>query len=82
MKNGSLARVAPEAPAMTLDEWASMPEDEPGELVEGHLVNDEVPDVVHETCVMWLIVGLGARRRLLRAGGRERRRGGARDPRL
>jgi hypothetical protein len=40
---------------MTLAEGAAMDEDEPGELVEGRLVEEEVPDVVHELCVTWLV---------------------------
>lgn len=32
-----------------------MPEDEDGELVEGVLAEEEVPDWVHETAVGWLI---------------------------
>jgi Uma2 family endonuclease len=40
---------------MTLDEWAAMPEDEPGELVDGRLEEEEVPDLVHERSVAWLI---------------------------
>jgi Uma2 family endonuclease len=40
---------------MTLDEWAAMPEDEPGELVDGMLVEEEVPEYVHELVVAWLI---------------------------
>jgi Uma2 family endonuclease len=40
---------------MTIDEWAAMPEDEPGELVDGRLEDEEVPDLVHETVVSWLI---------------------------
>ena len=30
---------------MTLEEWADMDEDEPGELVDGHLEEEEVPDL-------------------------------------
>jgi Uma2 family endonuclease len=37
------------APRMTLAEWADLPEDEPGELVDGHLEEDEVAGPVHET---------------------------------
>jgi Uma2 family endonuclease len=40
---------------MTLAEWAAMPEDEPGELVDGYLTEDEVPEYVHELVVAWLI---------------------------
>jgi len=40
---------------MSVDEWASLPEDEPGELVEGRLVEEEVADFDHETVVAWLI---------------------------
>src|SRR5258708_29303394 len=45
---------------MTIDEWARLPEDEPGELVEGYLESEEMPDLVHETIVCWLIRVLGA----------------------
>jgi Uma2 family endonuclease len=40
---------------MTLAEWIAMPEDEPGELVDGFLVEEEMPDLVHETVVAWLM---------------------------
>jgi Uma2 family endonuclease len=39
---------------MTVSEWAAMPEDEPGELCDGALVEEEVPDLMHETAVLWL----------------------------
>src|SRR5262249_17523262 len=39
---------------MTLDEWAAMPDDESGELVAGELVEEEMPDCVHEVVVIWL----------------------------
>lgn len=35
-------------------EWAAMPEDESGELVDGRLVEEEMPDLVHELIVSWL----------------------------
>src|SRR5690606_39256642 len=44
---------------MTLEEWAALPEDEPGELVDGFLVEGEVPDYVHEVVVAWLVRTLG-----------------------
>lgn len=48
---------SPVAPArtMTIDEWASLPEDEPGELVDGCIEEEETPDLAHESAVSWLI---------------------------
>jgi Uma2 family endonuclease len=39
---------------MTVRDWAAMPEDEPGELCDGLLEEEEVPDLPHETAVLWL----------------------------
>jgi len=39
---------------LTLEQWAAMPEDEPGELVDGRLEEEEMPDFVHELIVIWL----------------------------
>jgi len=44
---------------MTVEEWAALPEDEPGELVDGVLTEEELPDFVHEMVVTWLIRALG-----------------------
>lgn len=40
---------------MTLVEWAALPEDEEGELVDGRLVEEEVPEPEHEAIISWLI---------------------------
>jgi Uma2 family endonuclease len=40
---------------LSLAEWAAMPEDEPGELVDGYLAEEEVPGYVHELVVGWLM---------------------------
>jgi len=45
---------------MRLDEWAELPEDVEGELVEGRLTEEEVPDPIHELTVSWLIIMFGA----------------------
>ena len=45
---------------LTIEEWAAMPEDDPGELVDGVLVEEEMPDLAHETVVAWLISTLRA----------------------
>jgi Uma2 family endonuclease len=39
---------------MSFEEWVALPDDEPGELVDGFLVEDEVPDYVHELIVIWV----------------------------
>ena len=51
---------------MTLESWASLPEDTEGELVDGVLVEDEVTDFVHDAVVGFLIEHL---RRWLRPRG-------------
>jgi Uma2 family endonuclease len=45
---------------MSLEEWAEMPEDEPGELVDGVLTEEEMPGPVHECVVTWLVVEVGS----------------------
>jgi Uma2 family endonuclease len=45
---------------MTLEEWADLPEDEEGELVDGRLEEEEVPSFIHEEVVMWLAMALRA----------------------
>lgn len=40
---------------MTLEQWAALPEDEPGELFDGRLEEEEAPALVHERAVAWLI---------------------------
>jgi len=46
------------ARGMTLEEWASLPEDDDGELVGGQLAEEELPDFVHELVVVWLTSAL------------------------
>jgi Uma2 family endonuclease len=47
-------------------QWAALAEDEPGELVDGYLAEEEVPDALHELAVTWLIHTL---RSWLQSGG-------------
>jgi len=39
---------------LSLDEWFALPDEEPGELVDGRLEEEEVPDYLHELLVMLL----------------------------
>lgn len=48
----------PRPKRMTDEEWANLPEDEEGELVDGLLVEEEVPDWLHETVVTWIVTHL------------------------
>lgn len=40
--------------ALSLADWFDLPEDEPGELVGGHLVDEEMPSLIHEILVILL----------------------------
>lgn len=40
---------------MSIAEWAALPEEEPGELVDGILVEEEVTDFAHDLAVSWLM---------------------------
>ncbi len=53
MSTGALSEST--AVELSLDEWYAMPENEPGELVDGRLEEEEVPDYVHELLAAWLI---------------------------
>lgn len=44
---------------LTLEQWAELPEDEPGEIVDGVLVEEEVPSFIHELVIAWLLRVLG-----------------------
>jgi len=45
---------------LSAEEWLDLPEDQEGELVEGRLMEEEVPDAIHELTVAWLIRVLGS----------------------
>jgi Uma2 family endonuclease len=45
---------------LSLREWLALAEDEPGELVDGRLEEEEVADAIHELAVSWLIAVLRA----------------------
>jgi Uma2 family endonuclease len=46
-------------PRVTREEWMTLSEDVPGEFVDGRLVEEEVPDYLHEVLVAWLARVLG-----------------------
>lgn len=41
--------------ALTLAEWVTLGEDEPGEWMDGRLEEEEVPTPIHELAVSWLL---------------------------
>jgi Uma2 family endonuclease len=43
---------------VTMDQWAALDEDDSRELVDGRLEEAEVPSVVHEVIVAWLLLRL------------------------
>ena len=53
----------PIARAMSLEERANMPDDEPGEFVDGRLVEEETADNPHEVIVNWFVQVLTNRAR-------------------
>lgn len=53
------AAMSQDLPSLSVAEWAALPEDEPGELIDGRLEEEEVPDLQHEILVAWLIRLLG-----------------------
>jgi len=56
----SPGNLTPQSREITLDEWGALDEDEPGELVDGRLVEEEVPTFLHEFAVSWLVTQLVA----------------------
>jgi Uma2 family endonuclease len=50
-----LAEPEPRTIALSLEEWSQLPEDSPGEFVDGYLAEEEVPDPIHGLAVSWLI---------------------------
>lgn len=48
--------VAPATIRMTVEDWALLPEDVRGELVDGSLLEEELPSLVHECIVRWLLL--------------------------
>ena len=53
------SRGSPGLPAMTIEEWADLDEDESGELVDGRLEEEEEPSFLHEAIVAWFMHALG-----------------------
>ena len=52
--SGAIPRV-PAGRALSLTEWAALPEDAPGEWVDGRLVDEEMTDYLHEVVVAVLV---------------------------
>src|SRR5262245_11154248 len=60
MSAATAVRQQTDGRAMSLEEWASLPEGAPGELVDGQLVEEEVSDFDHESVAAWLLIFVGA----------------------
>ena len=60
MPHATLKTMADVAHLMTLDEWGALEEDVEGELVDGVLVEEEMPTFLHDTAVKWLLFLLSA----------------------
>lgn len=45
---------SPTARKLSVEEWADLDEDTPGELVDGCLEEEEMPTTLHEAVAMWL----------------------------
>ncbi len=56
---GQEALIDDVAGGLSLADWIAMPEDEPGELVDGQLVEEEAPSYVHEFLVALLVRAFG-----------------------
>lgn len=48
------------ASSLTLEQWADLDEDVEGELVDGALVEEEMPSALHEAIAAWLLRLLGS----------------------
>jgi Uma2 family endonuclease len=45
---------------LDIEEWIALPEDAPGELVDGRLAEEEMPDPIHELTITWLTASFRA----------------------
>ncbi len=54
-----LRAMTAQSTTMTLEEWYALDEEVEGELVDGILVEEEVPSCLHEVVVSWLTRALG-----------------------
>ena len=45
---------------VTIEQWANLDEDDPGEFIDGRLEEEEMPSVLHEAVALWLARLLGA----------------------
>lgn len=48
-------RQSPRGRRLNLEAWEALPEDEAGELVDGFVAEEEMPDPIHGLAVSWLI---------------------------
>lgn len=55
-----MASAQPALPELTVQDWADLDDETPGELVDGRLEEEEMPTALHEAVALWIAAALRA----------------------